>query len=228
MGEELRRGPGFHHHAVFHKDHLVGHVAGKAHLVGDDQHGHALVGQRAHDGQHFAGEFGVQRRGGFVEVDDGGAGGDGPGNGHPLLLPARKLAGVGVPAVQQAHLLKRLLPQGHGPGAGHPAAHDQPLGHVLQSGPVAEQVVVLEHEGGLFPQPRHVLFADARQVESLAVQRQRAAVGPFQKIDAPQQGGLAGTAGAQDGHHVAFVHLQVHALEHVLPVKRFADVFCFQ
>ena len=228
MGEELRRGPGFHHHAVFHKDHLVGHVAGEAHLVGDHQHGHALVGQRAHDGQHFAGEFGVQRRGGLVKIDHGGVGGDGPGDGHPLLLPARKLAGVGVPPVQQAHFGKGLLPQGHGPGAGHFAAHDQPLGHVLQGGLVAEQVVVLEHEGGLFAQPGHLPFGDARQVEGLPLQRQCAAVGPLQKVDAPQQRGLAGAAGPQDGHHVPLVHLQVHALEHFQPVKGFADVFGFQ
>ena len=43
--KELLRGSLLHHHAVFHEYGLGGNVAGKAHLVGDHQHGHALLGQ---------------------------------------------------------------------------------------------------------------------------------------------------------------------------------------
>lgn len=35
--------------ATIHKHHAVGHVAGKGHLVGDNGHGHGLVGQVADD-----------------------------------------------------------------------------------------------------------------------------------------------------------------------------------
>ena len=34
--------------AVGHEHHPVGHLAGEAHLVGDDRHGHAVLGQVTH------------------------------------------------------------------------------------------------------------------------------------------------------------------------------------
>ena len=43
MGEELLRGCFLDHDAVFHKDGAGRDVAGEAHLMGDDQHGHALL-----------------------------------------------------------------------------------------------------------------------------------------------------------------------------------------
>ena len=75
-----------HDHAVFHKRDAVGHVAGKAHFMGDDQHGHPVVSQVAHDGQHLASQLGVQRGGGLVEIDDLRVRCKGAGNGHALLL----------------------------------------------------------------------------------------------------------------------------------------------
>ena len=54
MGEELLRGGFLDHDTVFHEDGAGRDVAGKAHLMGDDQHGHALLCQLPHDGQHLA------------------------------------------------------------------------------------------------------------------------------------------------------------------------------
>ena len=45
VGEKLMRGSLLHYHAVLHENGLGGNIAGKAHLVGDHQHGHALFGQ---------------------------------------------------------------------------------------------------------------------------------------------------------------------------------------
>ncbi len=42
----------------------VGDVAGEVHLVGDDEHGHAVGGKLAHDPQHLAHQFRIERRGG--------------------------------------------------------------------------------------------------------------------------------------------------------------------
>lgn len=100
---------GFHHCAVLHKDYFVGYMPGKAHLMGDDQHGHAFVCQRAHDREHLSGQLRVQGGGRLIKIDDLRLGGDGPCNGHPLLLPARQLAGIEIPVIQQSYLLQGLL-----------------------------------------------------------------------------------------------------------------------
>ena len=104
--KELLRGGLLHHHAVLHEHGLGGNVAGKAHLVGHDQHCHAIGGQVPHHGQHFHGQLRVQRAGGLVKIDDLGVGGNGAGNGHALLLPAGELVGVKVLAVEHTHLFQ--------------------------------------------------------------------------------------------------------------------------
>src|SRR5664279_5980407 len=77
--------------AVRHEQHPVAGLAGKAHFVGDDEHGHALVGQRRHDVEDLVDHFRVQRAGRFVEQHHLGLHGQRPGNGHPLLLAAGQL-----------------------------------------------------------------------------------------------------------------------------------------
>ena len=183
--------------------------------MGDDQHGHPLLGQLAHDREHFARQFRVQGRGGLIKVDDLRVGGKGAGDGHPLLLAAGKLAGIGVCPVGQTDLCQHLPADGVRFCLGHFTGHDQPFGDILQGGLVPEQVVVLEDEGRLFAQAGDVGAGDPAEVEGLAVKGQAAAVGGLQKVQAAQKGGLAGTAGAEDGDDVAFFHGQVHAPEHV-------------
>ena len=158
----------------------------------------------AHDVQHLAGQLGVQSGGGLVKIDDLGAGGKGAGNGHPLLLPARQLVRVLAAPVGHAHLFQHLDGDLLGLGLVHFAGHDQPFGHVLQHGLVAEQVVALEHKGRLAAQPGDVGVGDMGQVHLFPVKDEAAAVRLFQKVDAAQQGGLARAGGAQDGHHRPF------------------------
>jgi hypothetical protein len=43
--------------ALIQEAHPVRHLAGEAHLVGGDQHRHALFLQIAHQGEHLADEF---------------------------------------------------------------------------------------------------------------------------------------------------------------------------
>ena len=94
--EELTGSGLLHHDAVLHEHRLGRNIAGKAHLMGDHQHGHALLGQLPHDGKHLAGQLRVEGRGGLIKIDDLRVGCQRPGNGHTLLLAAGKLAGVVV------------------------------------------------------------------------------------------------------------------------------------
>lgn len=67
MVEELVGRAGFHDLAVGHKDDAVGYAAGKVHLVRDDDHRHALLGQTDHDLEHLVDHFGIEGACGLVK-----------------------------------------------------------------------------------------------------------------------------------------------------------------
>ena len=56
--------------ALVHKDDLIGHLTGKSHLVGDDNHGGFLLCQLPDDLENLAGQFRIQGGGGFVKAED--------------------------------------------------------------------------------------------------------------------------------------------------------------
>ena len=142
-----------------------------------------------------------------------------PGNGHPLLLPAGKLVRVVVCPLRKPHLRQqfpRLLFQlgVHRLFVGAvvrallcqqlPCQH-----HVLQGGILREEVEVLEHQPEVQP-----LFADLAfplgggvggVPHGLAVHPDAAGVRPLQKVQAAQQGGLAGAGRADDGQCLALL-----------------------
>ena len=71
----------------------VGQVAGEAHLVRGEHHGHAIVAQLAQHVEHLAHKLGVQRAGDLVEEHDLRLHGERAQDGHALLLTARELVG---------------------------------------------------------------------------------------------------------------------------------------
>ena len=70
IAKELSRRGVLEDHALVHKDHAVGHRAGKGHLVRDDDHGHAVGSELAHDLEHLSHDLGVERGGRLVEQHD--------------------------------------------------------------------------------------------------------------------------------------------------------------
>jgi hypothetical protein len=82
---------------------------GKAHFVGHHHHGHALLGQGLHDVQDLTDHFRIQRRRGLVEEHDFGIHGQGPGNGHPLLLSAGKLVRKDIFLSTMPTFLRRVM-----------------------------------------------------------------------------------------------------------------------
>ena len=56
--------------ALVHEDDPVCNFSCKAHLMGDDCHGHALVGKFLHNVQNFADHLGVKRGGRLVKEHD--------------------------------------------------------------------------------------------------------------------------------------------------------------
>ena len=190
-------------------------MAGKAHLVGHHQHRAAFLGQAAHDSQHFAGQLRVKSRRGFVKINNLRVCGHGAGNRHALLLPAGKLVGVVVGTVGHAHPDQRGAGDLIGLPARHFPRHDQPLGDVLQGRFVGEQVVVLEHEPGASAQGVDLGTGHMGQLHALAVKGHRAVVCLLQKVQAAQHRGFSAAACTQNGDHVALVHVQVNAFQHL-------------
>jgi len=82
------------HHAAVEEADLARDLAGEAHLVGGEQHGHALLRQLAHDVQHPRHQLGIERRGDLVEQQHQRVHGERAGDGDALLLPARQAVGI--------------------------------------------------------------------------------------------------------------------------------------
>src|SRR4051794_17658968 len=131
--------------AVSHDDERVGDVAGKLHLMGDHDHGHAVRSQLAHDGQNLKPDLGVEGRGRLVEEHDARIQGQSPGDRDALLLATGAPPRVLPRLVLEPHPLEQL----HGALVGLflAAAQDLLLGEadVLQRGHVRKQVERLEH-----------------------------------------------------------------------------------
>lgn len=85
-GEEVLGMAFFDDMAIFHKEYMVGHIAGKTHFVGHDNHGHTLCSQLLHDSQYVSNQFWVQGRCRFIKEDNIGFDSDGSGDADALLL----------------------------------------------------------------------------------------------------------------------------------------------
>ena len=192
--------------------------------MGDDDHrdaqGPVQLLQQRQDG---GGGGGVQGGGSLVAQKHIRLGGQCPGDGHPLLLSAGKLGGIGVGLVLQPHCLQQL--QGTLPGlAGGNALQLQGEAHVLQAGALHQQVEALEDHGDLPPGQPQRLCGEGSQL--LAVYLHRAGGGGLQQVDAPDQGGLSGARQADDAEDLALFHLQAHAVQSVEGTAVYQKGFC--
>ena len=91
IGDDFLRVAGFDHYPAVHEDKPVTDLACETHLVGHDDHGHTLSGQRSHYVKHLSDQFGIQGAGRLVEEHQLWIHREGPGNGDALLLATGKL-----------------------------------------------------------------------------------------------------------------------------------------
>lgn len=99
-----------------HHGDAVGHDQGLLLVVGDEDEGGAKPPLELHElHPEVLAEPCVQGGEGLVQEEDLGLQDQGPGQGHPLLLPPGKLPGVALLQAQEVHELQRpghLLPDG--------------------------------------------------------------------------------------------------------------------
>ena len=211
MVKNLGRGTFLGNDAVRHIDHMARNIAGKRHLVGHHDHRQPVGCQLAHNAQHLAHHLGVQRGGRLVKQQHLRLHRQGAGDRHALLLPAGKLARLGVDIRRHTDLFQIL--QGGFAGSflvlmQHIA---QPCGAVVQHGHIVEQVKALEHHTHLGAVGAGVaaLGGDVLPVE------QHLTVGRgFQQVDAAQQGGLAAAGCADHTGDIAGLDGKIHIAQH--------------
>jgi hypothetical protein len=68
IGQHLARMPRLDDHAAVHEHQSAADLAGEADLVRDHNHGHAVLGEPAHDVEDLGDELRVERGGGFVDI----------------------------------------------------------------------------------------------------------------------------------------------------------------
>ena len=106
VGDDLAGISALDDDAFVHEDKGVSDLAGKSDLMGDDDHGHALLGERAHHVEDLAHELRVEGTRGLVEEHELRLHRERPGDRDPLLLTSRELVGVGVYLGRQPHVVQ--------------------------------------------------------------------------------------------------------------------------
>ena len=212
VAKELRRRGVLEDHALVHKDHAVGHRAGKGHLVRDDDHGHAVGSELAHDLEHLSHDLGVERGGRLVEQHNLRIHAQGTSDGHALFLTTGQAAHGGVRELFESHARQMLHRNFFSLGLAHLFERDGRKRAVVEHIHVVEQVKALEHHTDVLTQFVNVA---ALGREILAVEPDVARVRGLEQVEAAQEGRLARTRGADDGDDLAGVNGQVDALEHL-------------
>ncbi len=152
----------------------------------------------------------VQRPGGFIGEQDARAGDEGTGQGHALLLAAGQLPRVMAGAVRKTHLGQDLID----PRTVLAAGQFQRQCDVFGRRQRRQQVEALEHEA-------HFACAQLRPgflvqcAQRLPGQGDAAAAGQVQPGQQAEQGGLAGTGGADDGYAGAFMYREGDVVQYV-------------
>ena len=192
---------------------IVGHV---------DDGGARLLVEALELRPHVDAQPGVQVGQGLVQQQELGAGGDGPGDGHPLLLASGELVGIAAP----------VLLDPHGPEGPHDRLLDLLLlhlldleteGYVLKHRHVGPQGVALEHQ---VQSPFAGRFEESlvRIDDHLVVDGHGAVLGLFQPGDDSKRGGFAAAGGPQQGHKVPVLDGQIDVPQDVVLSIKLIDV----
>ena len=153
--------------------------------------------RRGHDVEHLVDHLGIQGRGRLVEQHDLRLHGQGPRDGHPLLLPAREVGGMMPGLLGNAHALQ----EGAGRLLGLRAAHAPHLHgrehDVLQDRHVGKQVEGLEHHAHVRAEPYQI---NPRAGDRFPQDDDLATLDALQPVDAADERALARARGPAHHH----------------------------
>ena len=188
--------------------------------MGNNEHGHAFVGQPSHDPEHFSRKLRIQSGGRFIEINDLRIGCQSSCNRHTLLLSAGELIRIVIHPLQHADLLERRTSDFLCLCLFHFPCDNQTLRHILKGGLIQKKVVILEHKGSFTPDFRDFLFGNLRKVIGFSIQRKASAVCLFQKVDAAKERCFSAARGAKDCDDLSFADRHIDSVQNLcLPVK---------
>ena len=141
----------------------------------------------------------------LVEQQDRRLDGERPGQRHALLLAARELARQALAEGAELDHVEHAVDAPSDLGAAL-AAGAQPIGHVLDHRHVREEGVVLEDDAD-------IALVGRQMVDAGAVDQHAAAGLADEARDDAQQGGLAAAGGAEQGHDLARLDGERHAVD---------------
>ena len=193
-------------HAVPQADDAGSILLCKLRVMGDHDY-KAVFGHLLQQLHHLNAGVAVQCAGRLVGQQDVGVVDQCAGNGHTLHLAAGHFAGVLVQLVAQTYLLQRLGGPVAALGTGNARDGQRQL-HIGKHCLVRDEVIALEHKANGVVAVR-VPVAVGIFLGGDAVDDQITAVVAVQTANDVQQGGLTGTAGAENGDE--FVVPQVQA-----------------
>ena len=208
--------------AAVHEQHARCNLAGKAHLVGNNDHGHAVVGQLLHDFKHLTDHFRVKRRGRLVEQHHIRIHCQRTRDGDTLLLTAGKLRRIAVRLVRQTDTRKQLERTLVRLFIGHDLELDRCQLDILAHGQVREQVELLEHHAHT---AAHQIDVRVLGGNVLSLEDNLAAGRLLEQVQAAQKGRLARAGRADDYDLLALLDMLVDTLEHLMVAKGFVQVF---
>src|SRR6516164_2275718 len=139
--------------AAIHEEDMIGDVASKADLVGDDDHCRAVLGELTHYREHLSNELGVERRRDLVEQHNLGLHRQRSSDRDTLCLATRELVRVAVLLAGQPDFLEQRASEVRGGAAGYAFDRHRAFHHVLQRRHMREQFELLEDHAD----PRSVL-----------------------------------------------------------------------
>ena len=190
--------------------------------MGDDDHGHAGLGQILHEVEDLADHLGVQGGGGLVKEHDLGLHGQGSGDRDPLLLAAGKLDRVAVGLVREPDLFKQLHGELLGAGLVGLAQADGGQRDVLQDGLVGKEIEVLEDHAHFLAEQVDIGLG---VIDHLSVDVDLALGRDLKHVETADQGALAGPGRPDDDHDLSLLDLQIDALQNFQVPEIFVKIF---
>src|ERR1043166_651452 len=205
------------------EEDAVGPVAGALRLVPDHNHGRSFFRKLAHDAQDLAAQLRIEGAGWLVEEHHLRFHSQGAGDGHSLLLTARKLRWVGVGLVLETDLGQQLAGKTFGVPYRNRLHHRRAGGDVSQNRQVREEVEGLKDHAGLQPQLA-LLYAfvggtgRATALDGHPGDRNAARVGNFEPVQAAEKRALAAAARANKNDRLPALLAVADAVQHAARV----------
>jgi hypothetical protein len=201
LREHLMRRTVLDHLATCQKHDAVSDLIGEAKLMGRNDHRQAVFdGEPLNDFQDFSHEFGVERRGRFIEEEHPRVRRKGACDCHALLLAAGQMPRQGIGAMAQADALEQLMRPLVGVSGRHAVHPSKRTGDIFSRVQMREQVELLEHHADARARAFIGEFTRAQaspivaKTEAFSGNPDLAAVPLFKVIDTPEQGAFARAA----------------------------------